>query len=313
MTARRHVLGIVLILITLPALVALGEAVTFYLHNRANGSIISSGQKREYELYVPHSYDRSKSAPLVISMHGAGGWPVQQMNMTRWNRLAESERLIVVYPSGADGPGPRIWHVGDEPELMNDVRFIADLIDKLQASYNIDARRIYAEGFSNGGGMAFVLSCKLSDRIAAVGMVDAAQTLPWSWCTDRRPVPAIVFHGTGDPFAPYKGGISPIAPEAVRFPDIPAWAAKWARRNHCATTPAEFAFAPDVLRREFSDCTAGSSVVLYSVNGGGHQWFGGEPFPQWFVGPSSKSVDVTRELWTFFRAHPMPLVLRVKP
>jgi polyhydroxybutyrate depolymerase len=306
MIARRHaVLGTVLIAITLPAFFALGEAVRFYLHNRANGSIVSAGQKREYVLYVPPSYDRTKAMPLVISMHGAGGWPVQQMNMTGWNRLADTERFIVVYPSGADGPGPRIWHVGEEPDLASDVRFIAELIDKLQASYNIDSKRIYANGFSNGGGMAFVLSCTLSDRIAAVGMVGAAQTLPWNWCADSLPVPAIVFHGTADPFAPYNGGTSPIAPDALRFPNVPTWAAKWAGRNHCAPTPIESAFATDVIRREYTDCAAGATVTLYSVNGAGHQWFGGEAFPQWFVGPTSNRIDATREMWSFFRKHPL--------
>jgi polyhydroxybutyrate depolymerase len=306
MIARRHaVLGTVLLAITLPTAFALGEAVSFYLHNRANGSIVSSGQKREYVLYVPPSYDRTKATPLVISMHGAGGWPVQQMNMTGWNRLADSERFIVVYPSGADGPGPRIWHVGEEPDLAKDVRFIAELIDKLQASYNIDAKRIYANGFSNGGGMAFVLSCTLSDRIAAVGLVGAAQTLPWNWCTDRRPVPAIVFHGTADPFAPYNGGTSPIAPDAMRFPNVGTWAAKWAVRNRCAPAPIESAFAPDVTRREYTDCAAESTVLLYNVNGAGHQWFGGDAFPNWFVGPTSRTVDATREMWAFFREHPL--------
>ena len=87
--------------------------------------------------------------------------------------------------------------MGREPGLARDVRFISELIDKLEAAYNIDPTRIYANGLSNGGGMAFVLSCTLSDRIAAVGMVGAAQTLPWSWCTDRRPVPmiAVSWHG----------------------------------------------------------------------------------------------------------------------
>jgi len=305
MIDRRYaVLATVLIAITLPAAFALGEALNFYLRNRANGSIVSSGEKRKYEIYVPSSYDPAKPAPLVISMHGAGGWPVQQMNMTGWNRLAERERFIVVYPSGADGPGPRIWHVGREPGLMKDVRFIADLIDKVKASYNIDAARIYANGFSNGGGMAFVLSCTLSDRIAAIGMVGAAQTLPWSWCTDRRPLPMIWFHGTADPYAPYNGGPSPIAPDIVRFANVPQWTAKWALRNRCASAPTESAFAPGVTRREYSGCADDATVMLYSVNAG-HQWFGGKPFPAWFVGPYSDRVDATAEMWRFFRAHPL--------
>src|SRR5947209_15439212 len=93
-----------------------------------------------------------------------------------------------------------------EAGLMRDVRFISELIDTLRAAYNIDPTRIYANGLSIGGGMAFVLSCTLSDRIAAVGMVAAAQSLPSSWCTDHRPVPMIAFHGTADPIVPYQGG-----------------------------------------------------------------------------------------------------------
>ena len=171
MERRTRILGAVVILIGMPALLALSEAVSFHVRNRNNGSIVSSGEKREYLLYVPRSYDRSRPTPLVISMHGAGGWPTQQMNLTEWNRLAETERFIVVYPSGIEAGGPRVWHVGGEPGLTRDVRFISELIDKLETDYNIDPARIYANGFSNGGGMAFVLSCTLSDRIAAVGMV----------------------------------------------------------------------------------------------------------------------------------------------
>ena len=235
---------VVLMLIALPAVFALFQAVSFHVRNRNNGSIVSSGEPRKYLLYVPRSYDRSKPTPLVISMHGAGGWPTQQMELSEWNRLADREGCIVVYPSGLDNAGPRVWRVG--PDFAKDVRFISDLIDKLEASYNIDPARIYANGFSNGGGMAFVLSCALSDRIAAVGMVGAAQTLPWSWCKERRAVPMIAFHGTADSFAFYNGGQSWVAPRP--FPAVPTWTANWARRNRCRPTPVESSVAADVTR-----------------------------------------------------------------
>ena len=72
-----------------------------------------------------------------------------------------------------------------------------------------------------------MLSCTLSDRIAAIGLVAAAETLPWSWCEDHRPMPMIAFHGTADPIIPYKGGHSPLAPE--RFPDVQTWVSNWAQ------------------------------------------------------------------------------------
>ena len=83
-----------------------------------------------------------------------------------------------------------MWHV--EPAARNgrDNTFISELIDTLRAKYNIDTTRIYANGLSNGGGMSFGLSCALSDRVAAVGLVGSAQTEPWrsrrDGCTTGR-------------------------------------------------------------------------------------------------------------------------------
>jgi polyhydroxybutyrate depolymerase len=295
-------IGAVLILISLPPLFALIEAVSFHIRNRNSGSMVSSGETRNYLLYVPPSYDRSRPTPLVISMHGAGGSPAQQRDVSEWNRLAESQSFIVVYPSGVEGDGPRIWRVGRDAGLMRDVRFISALIDELEARYNIDRERIYANGLSNGGGMAFVLSCTLSDRIAAVGMVAAAQTLPWSWCTDPRAIPMIAFHGTADPMVPYHGGASWVS--RVSFPDVPGWAANWARRNRCGPTAVESTVAADVTRREYTNCEDDAAVVLYTLRGGGHSWPGGGPLPEWFVGRTSENVDATGEMWSFFRAHP---------
>jgi len=297
----KGVIGAVLVLIGLPPVLALVEAVSFYVRNRSNGSIVSSGQEREYLLYVPESYDRTKPTPLVISMHGGALWPAAQMEISRWNRMADEHGFLVVYPSGITGAGPRAWHVGRGPGLMRDVRYISELIDTLKAAYNIDSTSIYADGLSNGGGMAFVLSCTLSDRIAAVGMVAAALFLPWSWCTDERAVPMIAFHGTADRAVPYHGGKSWVAPSV--FPDIPTWVATWARRNRCAPNPIDSAVAADVTRRSYTNCADNAAVVLYTVQGGGHTWPGGGPAPEWFVGTTTRSIDATGQMWAFFREH----------
>lgn len=300
---RRVVLGAALALIGLPLAIVPIEAFTFYSANRDNGSFVSSGEKREYLLYVPKSYDRSRPTPLVISMHGAGLWGAAQKETSQWNDLADKERFIVVYPSGIGGEGLRVWRVEPGPDLMKDVRFISELIDTLKASYNIDSTRIYANGLSNGGGMSFVLSCTLSDRIAAVGMVAAAQTLPWSWCPDHRAVPMIAFHGTADPVVPYNGGSSWISPRP--FPSTPRWAENWARRNRCDTSPIKSEATADVTRRAYKNCADDAAVVLYTVQGGGHTWPGGTPLPEWFVGPTTRSINATSLMWSFFGEHPL--------
>src|SRR6266571_2082073 len=190
--SRGRLIATVLVLISLPVVLALIEAVSFYVSNRSNGSFVSSGQKREYLLY---------------------------------------------------------------------------------------------------------------DRIAAVGMVGAALLVPFSWCTDQRPVPMIAFHGTADAAAPYKGGFSWVAPQ--RFQGVRAFTASWARRNRCGTNPVDSVVATDVTRLEYTKCADDAAVVLYTIKGGGHTWPGGKPLPEWFVGPTSTSIDATSLMWAFFRAHPL--------
>lgn len=300
---RRFALGAALALIGLPVVIVPIEAVSFYRTNRDNGSFVSSGEKREYLLYVPRSYDRSRPTPLVISMHGAGLWGASQRDISQWNKLADSEGFIVVYPSGVGGKGVRIWRAEPGDGLTKDIRFISELIDTLKASYNIDSTRIYANGLSNGGGMSFALSCTMSDRIAAVGMVAAAQTLPWSWCTDHRAVPMIAFHGTADPEIPYNGGSAWISSRP--FPNVSTWVANWARRNRCGANPVESTVASDVTRRAYTNCADDAAVVLYTIQGGGHTWPGGTPLPKWFVGRTTRSIDATSLMWSFFSEHPL--------
>jgi polyhydroxybutyrate depolymerase len=267
--------------------------------NETNGTIVTSGETRQYLLYVPKSYDRSKPTPLVISLHGAALWPAAEMEISRWNEMADERGFIVVYPSGSDIP--RVWPM-EQDSLGLDVKFISDLIDKLEAAYNIDPTRIYADGMSNGGGMAFALSCKLSDRIAAVGAVAAALSQNWEWCGNSRPVPTMAFHGTADPMALYQGGPSPVSPD--QFPNIRDWTARVARRNRCKGDPSDARITANVRRLEYTNCAENADVMLYTVEGGGHTWPGGRHLPESMVGPTTREISATRVMWEFFLQHP---------
>lgn len=299
MKRSRVALAAALAFIGLPVILVPIDAISYYAHHRNNGAIVSSGLTRDYLLFVPKSYDKSRPTPLVISMHGASLWGAAQRDLSQWNAVAEREGFIVVYPSGLGRNGPRVWRMTSETGVPRDVTFISDLIDKLRAEYNIDPARIYANGLSNGGGMAFVLSCTLSDRIAAVGMVNAAHLLPWDRCKDPRPVPMIAFHGTADPVVPYRGGRTWVAPRA--FPDQLTWTANWARRNRCAPDPVDAAFSDTVTSRTYTRCAEDATVVLYTIRDGGHDWPGGAPLPEWLSGPISRGIDATSEMWAFFR------------
>jgi polyhydroxybutyrate depolymerase len=312
MNVRRILIRAVLILIATPiVLVALAFGFfysVFYFPNRTSaisGTIVSSGQKRDYLLYVPRSNDPAKPTPLVITLHTSMSWDSSAMAISEWNSVADQNGPLVVYPEGT-GFGPKSWEMAGRqtPSRMPDVLFITRLLDKLEASYNIDKARIYADGMSNGGGMAFVLSCTLSDRIAAVGMVSAGLDPGWSWCTGHRPVPVIAFHGTADPICPYKGGPSKLG--GGTLPNVPEFYAQWSRRNHCEPDAIESLVAPDVTRRQYTGCANRADVVFYTITGEGHQWPGGRRVrAEWLVGRYNHSIDATRQMWAFFQAHPL--------
>jgi polyhydroxybutyrate depolymerase len=170
----------------------------------------------------------------------------------------------------------------------------------MQATYNFDADRIYINGLSNGGGMSYVMSCVLGDRIAAAGAVGAAITMSPDLCPTATPVPVVAFHGTADYFAKYDGGTSFVAVDP--FPPIPLWIGNWARRNRCSPAPHESQAAADVTRVEYDGCVA--PVVLYRIDGGGHTWPGGAPLAEWFAGTTNRNINATEVMWDFFKDHP---------
>ena len=313
MNRRRIVIGTVLVIVGLPVVLILALYsffyAVFYFPNRTpavTSTLTSSGVQREYLLYVPKSYDPAKPTPLVITLHTSMSWPTSAMNISQWNSVADEQGFIAVYPAGT-GYADKSWEMAgsESPTRMPDVIFISDLINKLAAAYSIDRARIYVNGMSNGGGMAFVLSCTLSDRIAAIGMISAGLDPGWSWCPNHRPLPVIAFHGTADPILPYNGGKPGFGDGSL--PSVPSFMATWAQRNQCAVNPIESSVARDVMRIQYTNCADEADVVLYTIKGGGHQWPGGKPIvATWLVGPYSRSIDATRQMWAFFREHRLP-------
>lgn len=296
---NRRVLGLVLVCVNLPGVLVAVYGSSFYVWNRSTAFIEVEGQRRGYVLHMPRGVEGSGPVPLVISLHGGGLWGAAQRDLSRWDELADRERFIVAYPSGAGRASPRAWSWTPGPGLMRDVKFLTLLIDTLVMRYGADPERVYVNGLSNGGGMTFALSCAASHRIAAVGMVSSAQMLDWANCADAPPLPAVFVHGTADPATPYDGGITWVSPHP--FPSIPAFAARWAERNRCQSTPFDSAMSATVVRRAYNDCTAGADVALYTLHGDGHVWPGGGAMPAWILGPDSGSLNATEVMWEFFR------------
>ena len=126
------------------------------------------------------------------------------------NEKADKEGFIAVYPNGTGRLEQMLtWNGGNccgyaMWNNVDDVGFTRALLDDLAKVANVDAKRVFATGMSNGGIMCYRLASELSDRIAAIAPVSG--TMGTATCNPKRPVSVMHFHGTDDEFLPFKGG-----------------------------------------------------------------------------------------------------------
>lgn len=265
------------------------------------GVLTYGGRERDYRVYVPGSLTETP-VPLVIGMHGGFGSGEQFANTTRFDEQAEAGRFIVVYPDGT-GAVPT-WNGGRccgyaAREDVDDVGFIAALIDQMSADYPIDPARVFAVGHSNGAIMAFRLACELSDRIAAIGAV--AGSLEISACEPDRPVSVLLIHGDADENHPFDGGQGPRSIANVDFMSVPYTMTIVSQAMGCDPTSLLSSAGP-INTSGYPGCADGVTVELQVIHGASHAWPGGKHGPG-LGGEPTEAMDATAVLWEFLSQH----------
>lgn len=229
-------------------------------------------------------------APLLVALHGGGASGPFMEGYSGLARLADHRGFVVAFPS-ATGPR-RFWNLGPD-RAPDDVGFVAALIERVATLACIDARRVFAVGVSNGGGLAARVGCELSDRVAGIVVVSGGfGHLPR--CQPRRSVSVLEIHGTADRVVPYRGDPRDGAG------DVRAWLAGWARRDRCTARAPDHIVARRTVRVDWHGCASGTAVAHLRVLGGGHQWPGATP-PD--PGPPS-TLSAARETWAFLERLP---------
>lgn len=272
-------------------------------------TLIHDGRERSYLLYVPASVNWSQPVPLVFVFHGGTGNGKNAKTMSGFNEVADQNGFIVAYPNGTGRLSDDIiltWNGGEccgyaRQENVDDVGFVRAMVADLQAQVNIDAKRIYATGMSNGGILSHRLACEASDLFAAIAPV--AGTLNFQPCNPSEPVAVIAFHGTGDLHLPYEGGVGEESLAGVDFASVPDSVRFWTSFNGCASLPLTESFAD--IQHDTWDCAGNINVELYTINGGGHAWPGGRAGRNGADEPT-QTISASQLIWEFFAAHPKP-------
>ena len=255
-------------------------------------SVTVDGKQRTFILHIPSAYKGDKPVPLVVDYHPIGGSGDGQYGGTTYKSQTDPEGVISLYPDGtAKGGGGMMgnmpgWNVGPCCSNDDDVKFSREMINAVKEIACIDPQRIYATGFSMGGGMSNHVACFMSDVYAAVAPagMDLNKTNS-AKCNPERPISVINFRGTNDGTCRYEGGDSGFN-DGLNFLGAQGTFKFWAEKNGCQGSPSKNKDNCD----EYSNCRDGVKVVLCTKQGGGHEQGDGRvgwPFLKQFTLPAS--------------------------
>jgi polyhydroxybutyrate depolymerase len=265
--------------------------------------LVAGGIDRSYIVHIPPNYDASRPTPVVFIFHGFNLKAEDMIRISGFNTQADSAGFIAVYPQGG-GKKPS-WNGGRccgeaQKQNVDDVGFIRLLLGDLGKVINVDTKRVYATGFSNGAIMSYRLGCDLADQIAAIAPVSAAQET--EVCQPSRPLSVIYFHGTADKLNPYDGGSAPTG--SLKMSSVKDSVQFWVQRNACPTQP-KTERSRSIVHDTYAPCEQSTAVELYTIEGGEHAWPGGEAVSA-EIGKPTMEISATQLMWEFFMAHPLP-------
>ena len=247
-------------------------------------------QSGSYSLTVPHSYRSGHPMPLILLFYGFASDPSQFSALTGLPARASRHGYVVAVPHAQ----------GDEWQFSGDgtdAAFVSAMVAHLESTYCINTKRVFATGFSAGAAFTIFYACDHQGSIAAIATVAVEFQLG---CT--RPLSIMAFHGTKDPLVPYQNGAVGLSLPGVKVRGTQRNMSDWARLDHCRSHPRMKRIGSQVDRKWWTGCTGGTSVVLYSVLGGGHSWPGADPKKS--IGLTTQQINATNQILGFFDRSP---------
>jgi polyhydroxybutyrate depolymerase len=221
------------------------------------------GHEREYLVALPPA-TAPRPVPAVLLLHGYSRSIGAITHDTGLVTAATRAGLAVVVPQASGDPAH--WTI---PGLdgSDDVAFVRAVLDDLEGRGCVARSREYVAGFSNGAGLAALLTCRLPGRFAGVALVAGAGLV--APCPGTPAVPVLAFHGAADDVVPVAGG--PVLGGRLHARPLVAALQAWAAHDRCHPVGIPQA-VPGGVHETWTGCRGGTSVDLWTAAGVGHHW-----------------------------------------
>jgi len=262
------------------------------------------GGDRPVTVHVPASYVATVPTPLVILLHGYGASGALQDLYFGMTAVSDARGFLYAAPDGTvDADGKRFWNATDaccdlHATNVDDSTYVSSLIKQIEARFNVDPKRVFLVGHSNGAFMSHRMACDHADQIAAIASLAGAMFSDVTRCAPSAPVSVLQIHGTADDTVSFDGGQI----GGHTYPGAKTTISDWVTLDGCSTTAdtsappldldTRLAGSETTVTKYAAGCKAGGAAELWAITGGAH-------LPSLSPSFSSSVVD-------FLFAHPKP-------
>ena len=237
------------------------------------------GGERPVELKVPSDYDHGSATPLLVLLHGYTATGTIQNVYFGLEAPALERGFLYAYPDGTiDAGSNHFWNATDAccdfgKIGVDDSGYLRSVVDEIRSVYNVDDKRIFFMGHSNGSFMSYRMACDHADIIAGIAGLAGAMWGDTSKCDPSEPVHVLHIHGDADTTIVFDGG----ATQTGAYPSAPDTVEHWADFNGCSATPsdggtidldADLDGSETTVTRYDDGCS--TSNELWTIQGGGH-------------------------------------------
>jgi len=266
------------------------------------------GGDRPVRVRAPQGADPKVARPLVVVLHAMGASGYVQSIYFRLDKLVEEKGFLLLAPDGlTNAGGTRFWAASDGcctsgGKVVDDVKYLTGLVEEVARVWNVDRKRVFVAGHSNGGAMEYRLACEPNQPFAAAFMLAPAFFAETIACAPTQPLSIRHVHGSDDSNVKYAGGALSLLGPTLNYLPAPAAVASFARMNGCSDVPVTTdapidldldAPGPETTITRYPGCRDGVTTELLTMVGGRHF-------------PGNLTTDVGRSIWGWFEAHPRP-------
>lgn len=246
-------------------------------------TIMINGMKRSYYVFLPPNYNPQKPYPVLFVFHGGLRNALNILEITRFRNYQKEYDFILIAPNGLGWFNQETfltWDAGNCSGYAHylhadDPSFVKSILDEVSNLYNIDKKRLYLTGMSNGAMLCYKLVRTLPGVFAGIAPVSGAMNRDNP--PPYKPIPVIIFHGTADMRILYDGGTPrDFWEEKSRIDKPVSYAVNfWIKNNKCGLTPI-ITKKGNLVITEYTNCENNANVKLYTIIGGQHAWPGGK-------------------------------------